>query len=119
MANTKESSFAKLNCFLIGLGAGAVVALLFAPKSGKALRKDISDNAQRGVEFANSGMDQVRNGAANIYTAGVDKASNLYGAGKELIDNQKEILASAFDAGKKAYQVKKDSNLKIDAATQE
>ncbi|MCC3373909.1 YtxH domain-containing protein [Cohnella sp. REN36] len=32
---------------LTGAVAGAVTALLFAPKSGKELRKDISDTAQR------------------------------------------------------------------------
>jgi gas vesicle protein len=48
--------------FLIGGGIGAVIALLFAPKSGAALRADISDITRKGyndtVELANHLKDQ-------------------------------------------------------------
>jgi len=48
---------------LIGLGAGALAALLFAPKSGKQLRRDLRrkyDDAVDAVEdFAEEARDRV------------------------------------------------------------
>jgi gas vesicle protein len=108
MAIIKEQSLGKLNCFLIGIGCGALVALLFAPKPGKDLRTDISVGAKRGVNLANNSLAQVKQGAANFYTAGVDGAAGLIGAGKEMIGTQKDIVAAALAAGKNAYQASKD-----------
>jgi gas vesicle protein len=48
---------------LIGMGAGALLALLFAPKSGKQLRRDIRRKYEdaRGVveDFAEDAKDRV------------------------------------------------------------
>ena len=40
----------KLTYLIIGGGIGAVIALLFAPKSGKELRDDIADASRKGLE---------------------------------------------------------------------
>jgi len=37
--------------FLAGLGAGAAVALIFAPKSGEQTREYIADGADRAKEY--------------------------------------------------------------------
>lgn len=48
---------------LIGLGAGALVALLFAPKTGKQMRRDLKkryDDAREAVEdFAEVAKDRI------------------------------------------------------------
>ena len=48
---------------LIGLGAGALVALLFAPKTGKQMRRDLRkryDDARDAVEdFAEVAKDRI------------------------------------------------------------
>jgi gas vesicle protein len=110
--NDKGSNLSRLNFFLIGAGIGAVVALLFAPKSGKALREDISDGTQRGLNYANNGIKQVKDGAEQLINVGRDRTSDLMMISKDFIDTQKEIMATAFDAGKKAYQDKKNNSLK-------
>src|SRR5690349_14982694 len=112
MEDTKRFDLSKANIFLIGAGVGAIVALLFAPQSGKELREDISDTAKRSVEYANSSMKQVKDGAAQIYKAGYDKAADLIAASKGIIEEQKEIVATALDAGKKAYQANKAASIK-------
>jgi gas vesicle protein len=109
---SKRFDLSNLNFFLVGAGVGAIVALLFTPKSGRELREDISDTTQRGVEYANSSMKQVKDGAAQFYTAGFDKAADLIAAGRGLIEEQKEIVATALDAGKKAYQANKAASVR-------
>ncbi len=41
----------KVGYFLAGLGIGAVVMLLFAPKSGEETRKYIADKAGEGRDY--------------------------------------------------------------------
>ena len=43
MGNDNDSISNKLTYLLIGGGIGAVIALLFAPKSGQELRGDLAD----------------------------------------------------------------------------
>jgi gas vesicle protein len=79
---------------LIGLGAGAVIGLLLAPKSGKALRRDL----QRGYEdardtlgdWADEAKDHIRDASERVRDAanrGVEMASDL---GEELRDTARE-----------------------------
>jgi gas vesicle protein len=59
----KNSVGTAVTFLLIGMGAGALAALLLAPKSGKQLRKDIRrkyDDARGAVEdFAEEAQDRV------------------------------------------------------------
>jgi gas vesicle protein len=75
---------------LIGLGAGALAGLLLAPKSGKALRRDI----QRGYEDAKDTLgewtdeakDRVREATDRVRDAasrGIDLAEDLRDAARE------------------------------------
>src|SRR5215469_1905533 len=75
---------------LIGLGAGALAGLLLAPKSGKALRRDI----QRGYEDAKDALgewtdeakDRVREATdrvRDVASRGVDLAEDLRDAARE------------------------------------
>lgn len=83
---------------LIGLGAGALIGLMLAPKSGKALRRDL----QRGYEDARDKLgdwadeaagnikDRVREAGERVRDAasrGVEMASDL---GEELGDTARE-----------------------------
>ena len=48
----ESSASTKLTYLLIGGGIGAILALLFAPKSGQELREDIADATRKGLEKA-------------------------------------------------------------------
>jgi gas vesicle protein len=78
---------------LIGLGAGALVGLLLAPKSGKALRRDI----QRGYEDARDKLgdwtdeakDRVHDASERLREAanrGVDMAEDLRDAARDKVE---------------------------------
>ena len=82
--------------FLAGLGIGAVVALLFAPRSGKETRDYIAQKAEEGRDFVVSKSEEIRKQAEDA----VEK-------GRDLVTKQKELLSAALEAGKQAYQEEK------------
>ena len=55
--------------FLAGLGVGALVGILYAPKSGKETREDIANGAREGTEYLKA---RTREAAENV-SAFVDK----------------------------------------------
>ena len=86
----------KLAYFLVGGGIGAVVALLFAPRSGRETREII---AQR----ANESRDKVLSASRNVS----DRVTTYIDRGKEVVSSQKEQLAAAIEDGKQAYRDEK------------
>src|SRR4051812_19600936 len=75
----EESSVStKLTYLIIGGGIGAVIALLFAPKSGKELREDIADVSRKGLEKGKEAAAQLQDRAGEYYEAGREKAGAIY-----------------------------------------
>jgi gas vesicle protein len=56
MRAMREMARATLIFLLFGLGIGAVLALLFAPSSGKKVRHDLANTVEEGL---NNGRDAV------------------------------------------------------------
>jgi gas vesicle protein len=82
-----------LSSFLIGLGAGVAIGLLFAPKSGQETRELLKNKAGEGSDFLKERGTEVRQTAAEW----VDK-------GKEALGKQKDTIAEAMEAGRQAYR---------------
>lgn len=59
--------------FLIGLGAGAVVGMLFAPKAGKQMRRDL----RRGYEQARDTIDDWKETARDFAEEAIDRGSEF------------------------------------------
>jgi gas vesicle protein len=111
----------KLTYLIIGGGIGAVIALLFAPKSGKELRDDIADASRKGLEKGKEAAAQIQERAGEYYETGREKASGLYqtaqGKAGEYTERAKSAAArtanpfsAAIDAGKEAYTTEKRRN---------
>ncbi len=111
----------KLTYLLIGGGIGAVVALLFAPKSGTELREDIADATRKGLEKSKEAASQLQERAGEYYEVGRERASELYQTAQEkageLGDKAKGAAArtanpftAAVEAGKEAYVAEKRRN---------
>ncbi len=100
---TSSDDGSKLGWFLLGAGLGAIVALLFAPKSGRELREDIADTTRRGVDRASEGYQTAKERARELADKGREKASELIEHTKSGVGKQKERLSAALDAGKAAY----------------
>jgi gas vesicle protein len=118
--------------FLAGLGIGALVGVLYAPKSGKETRDDLVAGALEARDKANQLYSQGRQQAGQYVQQGketlgqyvaqgkdaagqyVDKGKEYYDKGrtqwtqyvekgKDLIQTQTDAVSAAVDAGKKAY----------------
>jgi gas vesicle protein len=86
----------KGNYFLVGLGIGSLIGVLFAPKSGEETRKYLAKKASDGNEFA-------RKQAQGLW----DRAEDAVERGKETIIQTKEQIATAIDVGLVTYNREK------------
>ncbi|HNQ15345.1 MAG TPA: YtxH domain-containing protein [Pyrinomonadaceae bacterium] len=128
----EASATTKLTYLLIGGGIGAILALLFAPKSGQELRGDIADATRKGIEKgkeaalvarekAEEYYEVTRERAGEYYQAAQDKAGELKEKASELTDKAKEAavrtanpFTAAIEAGKEAYtEEKRKSEVKV------
>ena len=119
----------RLTYLLIGGGIGAVIALLFAPKSGQELRGDIADATRKGIDKSREAAQQLgdrageyyeatRDRASEFYSTASERASDLYSQAAEKVgeaaqtardtaSRKTSTVAAAIDAGKKAYNEEK------------
>ena len=83
----------KVSFFLVGLGIGALVGILFAPKSGEETREFLSQKADEGREYAQRKARELR-----------ERAEDLLERSKTVATRQKDSISAAVDAGREAYQ---------------
>jgi gas vesicle protein len=88
MSNTGSNA----GTFLLGLGIGATIAILFAPKSGRVTRRYIEKRMKEGKQVAQDMADQIRKDAANL----IDR-------GEKTVSREVDRVYYAFDAGREAY----------------
>lgn len=103
----EENGASKLAIFLVGFGMGAVVALLFAPKSGRELRQDIAETTRRGMDKASETYQATRARAKELAAAGREKAAEVLEEAKETVVEKRDRLTAAIEAGKQAYREEK------------
>jgi len=96
MRDNHNSFASNFGFFVAGMAIGAILALLFAPKSGKETRELIASKAEEGKDYVAVKGKELRRQAEEI----VEKS-------KDLVAKQKEMLSSALEAGKQAYQQEK------------
>ncbi len=122
--SNNDSSSGGFGWFLAGLGIGALVGVLYAPKSGKETRDDLTaaalDARDRANQLYNQGIEQagqyVQQGkqvageyadkGKEYYDKGRTQWSQYVDKGKDLLQTQGEALSAAVDAGKEAYVAK-------------
>jgi gas vesicle protein len=83
--------------FVLGAFVGAATALLLAPRSGEETRRIIASRAREGADF-------VANRSRDV----ADKTSNYIDRGKEILQQQRDHLSAALEAGKQAYRDEKE-----------
>jgi gas vesicle protein len=101
--------------FVAGLGVGALVGILYAPKSGRETRESLASSAREGTEYLRNRSQK----AAEQMSALVDKGKEQVGEyvdrgreqweefverGKNLVTDQTVRVAAAVDAGRQAYK---------------
>ena len=119
-------SESKLPYFLCGLGIGAALGILYAPRSGEETREELRNRANEGREYvrrrASEGSEYVREraGESREYlkkrteegreyvrersTELKQKAEDAVQKGRGAVETQRGQLAAALEAGRKAYR---------------
>ncbi|MFQ5817511.1 MAG: YtxH domain-containing protein [Terriglobia bacterium] len=87
---------ARFSYFLVGLGIGTAIGLLFAPYSGRETREKLREHTEEGKDYLTEKAGELRTHAERY----VEK-------GKETAGRKKESLEAAIEAGKQAYREEK------------
>ena len=93
----------KISFFLVGLGIGAAVGVLFAPRSGEETRDLITQKAGEGREFLNERASEGKEYATRKARELRERADDLIERGKDVAARKKESISVAVDAGREAY----------------
>lgn len=117
----EESKSNGLAWFLAGLGVGALVGILYAPKSGRETRAELANGAREGTEYLRARtrqaaeevsaiVDKSRQQVAEYVEKGreaVDRGraqwEEFVERGKHLVGEQSTRVSAAVDAGRQAY----------------
>jgi gas vesicle protein len=81
----------KFTAFAIGAGVGALLALFLAPASGEETRENISDTVRQSIDEAAATGKRWKRRA------------------QETVDDVKDNVTDAVEAGGKAYRVARDT----------
>ena len=101
--------------FVAGLGVGALVGILYAPKAGRETREDLINGAREGPEYLRNRSRQAAEQVGDL----VDKSKEHLGdyvdrgraqweefveRGKSLVTEQTGRVTAAVEAGRQAYK---------------
>jgi len=79
--------------FLAGLGIGAAVGILYAPKSGDKVREQLRAAAE---DFPDKARERARQAR--------EQAGSWAEKGRDYLNQQKDQIRSAYEAGRQAYR---------------
>jgi gas vesicle protein len=79
--------------FLAGLGFGALMGVLYAPRSGRETRDAIKNTAQEGTEYLRTRGREAK-----------ETVSQWVDRGKDVVNQKKEQIGSAIDTARQAYR---------------
>lgn len=88
-----DNDSSSIGWFLAGLGLGALVGVLYAPKSGKETRDTIIQSAGESREYLSSRSQEFKG-----------QVDGWVKKGKETVGRSKDQISSAVEAGRQAYR---------------
>jgi len=94
-----DNSGNKVSYFLVGMGIGALLGILFAPKSGEETRDYLVRRADEGKDFAQRKARELR-----------ERADDLVERGRDAVESGRDSITDAIEAGKSAYRQAKSKN---------
>jgi len=92
----EASTSEKALYLMLGAMIGAAAALLLAPRSGEETRKIIASKARESADVISSRTRDV-----------AGKTAEYVDRGKELVQQQRDQISAAIEAGKQAYKEEK------------
>ena len=112
-----ERDWDLLKGLVIGGLIGAAIGVLFAPKSGRETRQDLVDKADELLAKAKEEYARAAEKSKAAYEAAAARLKEVEGTAREKADEnsgtleeKKNRLKKAFDAGMEAYREEKSKN---------
>lgn len=117
-----ESRGQGLAWFLAGIGVGALIGILYAPKSGKETREDLAQGAREGTDYLRAKSRQAAQQVGTFVDKGKEQIGDYVDRGREVVDrgraqweefvergkslvgDQSTRVAAAVEAGREAYR---------------
>lgn len=93
----------RFTSFVMGLGAGAALAVLFAPRSGEETRALITEKAREGRRFAEERARDIRDMATDKAAQLRDRANDVVERSRDVVSRPKDAISAAIQAGKDTY----------------
>lgn len=94
--------------FLVGVAIGAVAALLLAPQSGAATRRDIRRGARRAKRAARDIAGDISTKVNDTFDQARTRVENGIDTARQAIDLKKRQVSRAMEAGRAAAQQARD-----------
>ena len=113
MSNKNHSATVGALMLVAGGIIGAGLALLYAPQSGKATRKELAKYAKRTRRRAEGVVDEFADNISEMVDAVGDRASEILEKGKDLAHDAKKDLLKAIEEGQDQLEKQKKKLAKI------
>jgi gas vesicle protein len=99
----EENNGQGLAWLLAGLGIGALVGVLCAPKSGRETREHIARRAREGTEYLSTRSKQAAEQVGTLVDKGREQVGKYVERGGSLVGDQSNRVTAAVEAGREAY----------------
>ena len=118
----EESKIHGFAWFLAGIGIGALVGVLYAPKSGRETREDLVSGAREGTDYLRTRSRQAAEEMGALVDRSKEQVNEYVERGREVVDrgraqweefvergknavaDQTSRVTAAVDAGRQAYK---------------
>jgi gas vesicle protein len=111
----EENRINGLAWFVAGLGVGALVGILYAPKSGRETREDLIKGAKEGTEYLRNRSREAADQVGDLVEKGKEQVGEYVDRGraqweefvergKNLVSEQTGRVTAAVEAGRQAYK---------------
>jgi gas vesicle protein len=94
--------------FLLGVAIGAAAALLLAPQSGEATRRDLRRGARRARRAAQDMAGDLTTKVSDTFEQARDRVEHGIDTARQAIDLKKRQVSRAMEAGRAAAQQARD-----------
>jgi gas vesicle protein len=102
--------------FLVGLGIGAAVGVLYAPKPGSETRDDLASSAREGSEYVKQRSREAADKVSDLADRSREQLNEYVDKGKDAVDKGRAQWNQYVDRGR---QVVGDQVDKVNAAVEE
>jgi gas vesicle protein len=119
---SEEKSSSGFSWFLAGLGLGALIGVLYAPKAGRETREELMSNAREGTEYLKQRSREAVDQVGDLVDRSKTQVNDYVDRGKEYVErgraqwdefvnqsrqfvnDQGGKVSAAVEAGRQAYQ---------------